>query len=206
MQTGTCPRWTNDSPTTFRAGSSACGPGLLHWDCPPQASPLRPVAAEGGLDSSTASFEPRLPVPLLVERVMHVDRGVVIGMSFIVAHRTSEQLATLLCDADPTTDGEPLPPGSTSRAKLRCPMCIGFYGHYPQSIGFLPCGLVDFAAQLVGPSAVLRRDLLAPCGLILRKRSNSSTQPGYFAHTAAMRWATWWAASSSMWRTCRQSC
>src|SRR6266700_2858222 len=99
MQTGMCPRWTNDSPTTFRAGSSACGPGLLHWDCPPQASPLRPVAAEGGLDSSTASFEPRLPVPLLVERVMHVDRGVVIGMSFIVAHRTSEQLATLLCDA-----------------------------------------------------------------------------------------------------------
>jgi len=27
-QAGTCPRWTSDSPTTLRAGSSACGPGL----------------------------------------------------------------------------------------------------------------------------------------------------------------------------------
>jgi hypothetical protein len=90
MQTGTCPRWTSDSPTTLRAGSSACGPGLLHRDCPPQASPLRPVAAEGVLDSSAASFEPRLPVPLLVEGVMHVDRCVVIGIGFIVAHKTPE--------------------------------------------------------------------------------------------------------------------
>ena len=57
---------------------------------------------------------------------MHVDRSVVIGMGFIVAHRTAEQLAPLLSDADPTTDGEPLPPGSTTRAVLRCPMRIGF--------------------------------------------------------------------------------
>ncbi len=109
MRTGTCPRWTNDSSTTFRAGSSACGPGLDQRDCPPQASPLRPVAAEGGLDSSAAAFAPRLPVPLLVEGVMHVNRRVVIGIGFIVAHRASEQLAPLLCYADPTTDGEPLP-------------------------------------------------------------------------------------------------
>jgi len=126
MQIGTCPRWTSDSPTTLRAGSSACGPSLDQRDCPPQASPLRPVAAEGVLDSSAAAFEPRLPVPLLVEGVVHVDRGVVIGMGFIVAHRTAEQLAPLLSDADPTTDGEPLPPGSTTRAVLRCPMRIGF--------------------------------------------------------------------------------
>lgn len=93
MQIGTCPRWTNDSPTTFRAGSFACGPGLLHRDCPPQTSPLRPVATEGGLDSSATSFGPRLPVPLLVEGVMHVDGCVVIGIGFIIAHRTSKQLA-----------------------------------------------------------------------------------------------------------------
>src|SRR3989440_2206417 len=167
MQTGTCPRWTSDSPTTLRAGSSACGPGLLQRDCPPQASPLRSVAAEGGFDSSAASFEPRLPVPLLVEGVMHVDRSVVIGMGFIVAHRTSEQLAPLLCDADPASDGEPLPPGSTSRAILRCPMRIGFDGHYPQSIGFLPRNLLDFAAQLVGLPAVHAPRFVCPFRLDL---------------------------------------
>jgi hypothetical protein len=41
------PARTNDSPTTLRACSSARGPGLLHQGVPPQASPPRPVAAEG---------------------------------------------------------------------------------------------------------------------------------------------------------------
>src|SRR5258708_20039685 len=148
MQTGTCPRGTSDSPTTLRAGSSACGPGLLHRDCPPQASPLRPVAAEGVRDSSAAAFEPRLPVPLLVEGVMHVDRGVVIGVGFIMAHRTAEQLAPLRLDAYPATEGEPLPPGSASRAILRCPMGIGFDAHYPQRLTLLPPILLNFATHL----------------------------------------------------------
>src|SRR5258708_17754056 len=153
-QTGTCSFRTSDSPTTLRAGSSACGPGLLQRDCPPQASPLRPVAAEGVLDFSAAAFELRLPVPLLVEGVMPIDGGVVIGMAFIVADRTAEQLAPLLFAAHPATDGEPLPPGSTARAILRCPMRIGFDGHDPQRIGLLPRGLVDCAAQLVSLFAV----------------------------------------------------
>ena len=118
MQTRTCPCWTSDSPTTLRAGSSACGPGLFQRECPPQASPPRPIAAEGVLDSSAAAFESRLPVPFLVEGVMNVDRSVVIGMRFVVAHRTAEQFAPLRLYADPATDGEPLPPGSTTRAIL----------------------------------------------------------------------------------------
>src|SRR2546421_5325419 len=38
---------TNDSRTTLRVCSSAYRLGLLHWGVPPQASHLRPVAAEG---------------------------------------------------------------------------------------------------------------------------------------------------------------
>jgi hypothetical protein len=47
MWVGACPRWTNDSRTTLHVCSSAYRPGLLHRGVPPQASPLRPVAAEG---------------------------------------------------------------------------------------------------------------------------------------------------------------
>jgi hypothetical protein len=45
---GTCPRWTNASPTTLRACSSARGPGLLHRGVPPQASPVQDVPGQGG--------------------------------------------------------------------------------------------------------------------------------------------------------------
>jgi hypothetical protein len=38
MQTGTCPRWTNDSRTPLRVLANR--PGLPHRECPPQASPL----------------------------------------------------------------------------------------------------------------------------------------------------------------------
>jgi hypothetical protein len=47
MWAGACPRWTNDSRTTLHVCSSAYRPGLLRWGVPPQASPPRPVAAEG---------------------------------------------------------------------------------------------------------------------------------------------------------------
>src|SRR5260370_28721345 len=55
IQTGTCSRWTNNSRTTLRVLANR--PGLLHRDCPPQASPLRPVAAEGGVAPLTHSSE-----------------------------------------------------------------------------------------------------------------------------------------------------
>jgi hypothetical protein len=47
MWAGACPRWTNDSRTTLHVCSPAYRPGLLRWGVPPQASPPRPVAAEG---------------------------------------------------------------------------------------------------------------------------------------------------------------
>ena len=41
------PAWTNDSPTTLRACSSARGPGLLPQGVPPQASPIQDVPEQG---------------------------------------------------------------------------------------------------------------------------------------------------------------
>src|SRR6266699_4571395 len=44
---GTCPRWTNDSPTTLHACFSARGPGLLQRGVPPQASPIQDIPEQG---------------------------------------------------------------------------------------------------------------------------------------------------------------
>ena len=44
---GTCPLWTNESPTTLRACSFARGPGLLPRGVPPQAFPIQDVPGQG---------------------------------------------------------------------------------------------------------------------------------------------------------------
>src|SRR5258708_1840265 len=150
------------SPTTLRAGSSACGPGLFQRGVPPQASPPRPVAAEGGICSCPILHTrwrrclglANLPMPLAIKGAMHIHRGVKVGMGFVVTHRTPEQLAPFLGDALAASIGEPLPLGAAARTILRCSMWIDFDGDDALCIGFLSGVLIDFAAHLVRTPAV----------------------------------------------------
>ena len=68
-----------------------------------------------------------VPMPLAVKRVVHIGRGVKVGIGLVVAHWTKEQLAPLLDDALAVPVGEPLPLGAASGAVLGCPMGIDLH-------------------------------------------------------------------------------
>ena len=98
-ESGTSPDGTSNSPTTLHV--LANGPGLDHRDCPPQASPIR-VCPDRACTAISAAwsclrwrFRLALPMPLLIERVVHVFCCIVIGIRFVVAERTSKHLSPL---------------------------------------------------------------------------------------------------------------
>src|SRR5258708_26893063 len=82
-------------------------PGLPHRNCPPQASPIRPVAGQG---VSSAPFGAGFPVKFLEEAMMPIDAGVEVSIGLIGTVRTPEQLAPFHLDAASSSGGEPLPP------------------------------------------------------------------------------------------------
>jgi hypothetical protein len=154
MWAGACPRWTNDSRTTLHVCSSAYRPGLDHRGVPPQASPPRPVAAEGAMRSRSI-FHRRwrwrfgcawVPMPLAIKRVMDIDRGIKVGICLVVTHWTQEQFSPFHCDALAVLVGEPLPLCAASGAILGCPMCIDLHGDGLVEVCFVFCLLIDFAA------------------------------------------------------------
>src|SRR5258708_1665458 len=85
-------------------------------------------------------------------------------------------------------------------------MGIDFNSDRALRVGFVFRVLVDLTAQLVRAFAVHASRLASPLAGILRKRSKSSTQPGYLAQTLAILRETLWAASSFMRPTCPHSC
>src|SRR6266446_487842 len=95
MRVGTCPRWTNSSPTTLtcmltciRAWAGSQGlpsPAFSHPTC----SRTR---------RSAAFLCSRLPMILTEEAVMHIHRGIEVGMALVVANGTKEELAPFACD------------------------------------------------------------------------------------------------------------
>jgi hypothetical protein len=98
-ETGTSPDGSSNSPTTLHV--LANGPGLDRWGCPPQASPIR-VCPDGACAAISAAwgclrwrFRLALPMPLLIERVVHIFCCIVIGIGFIVTARTSKHLSPL---------------------------------------------------------------------------------------------------------------
>jgi len=98
---------------------------------------------------------------------MHIHRGVVIGIGFILTHRTAKQLAPFLDDALAASIGEPLPPGAAARAILTGPVWIDFDGDDLLDVGLVVCMLIDLAAQLVGAPAIHASRLAAWTGLDL---------------------------------------
>jgi hypothetical protein len=93
-------------------------------------------------------------MPLAVKRAMDIRRGVKVGVRFKLTHGTKEEFSPFLHDALACSVGEPLPLRAASRAVLGCPMCIDLHGNDLVEVGFLASVLIDFAAQLIGTSAV----------------------------------------------------
>ena len=96
----------------------------------------------------------RQPMPLPIKRAMDINRGIKVGMGFIVTHRTPKQLAPFLDDALAASVGEPLPLGATARAILTGPMWIDLDRDHLLNVGFVFGVFSDLAAQLVRAPAV----------------------------------------------------
>ena len=86
------------APPLCRVCSFADGPGLDQRDCPPQPSSIRPLARQSVFSRSSLLWA-RLPMKLAKEAVMHVDRGIKVGMGLVVTHRTKEELAPFAWNA-----------------------------------------------------------------------------------------------------------
>ena len=55
-----------------------------------------------------------LPMPLAIERAMHIHARIEVGMCLIMTHQAPEQLTPLRLDALAAKDREPLSLGATS--------------------------------------------------------------------------------------------
>ena len=207
IRVGTCPLWTSDSPTTLtcllicrRAWPASTG-------CPSTGFSPPTCSRRGRPHWSAAAFDARLPMPLMEKRAVHIHASIKVSIRFIVAHGTHEELSPPGFDAQAAVEGEPLPPGSAARAILARSVGIDLNRTDPRSPGFLSRMLIDLAAQLVRLFAVHAPRFAFPMGFDLAQaRHPSNTQPGYFAHTCAMRRATWCAASVFILRTCCHNC
>ena len=91
---------------------------------------------------------------LAKEAVMHVDRGVKVGMGLVVTHRTKEELAPFAWNALACLGREPHALAATPRTILRRAMGIDFDAYHARCIRFFFRELVDFAFQLVGLFAI----------------------------------------------------
>jgi len=137
-------------------------PGLLHRDCPLQASPIRPVA---GQSVSSAPFGAGFPVQFLEEAMMYIHTAVPVSIGLRVTVRAPEQLAPSHSDALAVLVGEPLPQLAAARAILAGAMGIDFDRHRARKKRLLTGILVDLAAQLIGLPAVHAPRLAAYFGL-----------------------------------------
>jgi len=107
------------------------------------------------------------PMPLPIKRVMHIHRGVKIGIRLIVTHWTPEQFPPLRFDTFVAKIGQHLPLGAATRAILTGPMWIHLDRDYLLNIGFLFGVFSDLAAQLVRTPAVHAPRFAARTGLEL---------------------------------------
>src|SRR5437667_9271665 len=88
------------------------------------------------------------------EAMMHVDRGVEVGLYLIGTRPATEQLATSSEDADGAFSRKPFALGSTSRTILTGSMSIRLARDDPDGIRFFFRQLVDFAFELIGLFAI----------------------------------------------------
>jgi hypothetical protein len=125
VQVGTCPLWTSDSPTTLTCMLICIRAWPASTGCPSTGISHPTCSRIGRQHWSAASFEARLPMPLVEKRAMHIHAGVEVSVRFIGAHGTSEELSPFRFDALPSVEGEPLPLSSASRAILA--RSVGIY-------------------------------------------------------------------------------
>ena len=98
---------------------------------------------------------------LAEEAVMHIARGIKVGMALVAADGAEKELAPFACNTLCGHEAEPHPAGSTTRTILRSSMCVDFHAHHCGCIGFFSRELVDFPFELVGLLAVQPSGLAA---------------------------------------------
>ncbi len=86
------------APPLSRVRSCANGPGLDHRDCPPQPF-SHPTSSR--TRRSAALGCSRLPMKFTEEAVMHIHRGIEVGMAFVVASGARKELAPFADDPCP---------------------------------------------------------------------------------------------------------
>ncbi len=91
---------------------------------------------------------------LAVKAVMHVRRGIEIGMTLVRAVGTKEELAPFAWDALICYQSEPQHFRTTARTILRRTMRVNLDGYHSCCIGFFFRELIDFAFELIGVFAI----------------------------------------------------
>jgi hypothetical protein len=102
---------------------------------------------------------------LAKEAVMHVDRGVEVGLRLIGTRPATEQLATSSEDADGAFSRKPFALGSASRTILTRSMSIRLTRDDPDGIRFFFRQLVDFAFELIDLFAIQSLRFASPLWL-----------------------------------------
>lgn len=155
MRAGTCPRWTNTSPTTLRVCSFAYGPGVDRRDCPPHPSPTRHLAGQGMAASpGRLARAPGPPAEFAKEAVMQIRTAVVVCVGLIVTDRAPEPFAAPPPHPLARNPREPLAPGSTAATMLTGAPGIDLDRDHSLLVGFRPGVLIDLAPKLVRLPAV----------------------------------------------------
>jgi hypothetical protein len=90
----------------------------------------------------------------LEETMMHIDAGIEIRLSFVVAHWAGKELSPTLVHPLASAQGEPLPLRAAAGTILRCAMRIHFHRDSAFREGLLTAELINLPAQLIGLFAI----------------------------------------------------
>ena len=85
-------------------------------------------------------------MPLVIERVMRIHRGIEVGIGFIVAHGAPEELSPFDEEACATFQEEPLPLSATARTILTGAMGVDLNRDHALRERFLPGVGVDLTS------------------------------------------------------------
>jgi uncharacterized membrane protein len=149
---GTCPLRTSASPTTLTCMLICIRAWPARARCPstgffpPTCSRRERVASNTALRSLGRWLLAWLPMPLAIERAMHIHARIEVGIRLVVTHWASEQLAPPRLDALAAKVREPLPLGAAAAAILAGAMRIHLDGHGACGVCLVFAVSIDLAA------------------------------------------------------------
>src|SRR5260221_14552967 len=112
---------------------------------PPTCSRRERVASTTALRSLGRRLFAWLPMPLTIERAMHIHARIEVGMCLIMTHRAPEQLAPLRLDALAAKVREPLPLSAEPGTILAVAVRIHLDGHGASGVFLFFRVVIDLA-------------------------------------------------------------